>query len=46
MLGAIDAVRSKHGVGVQLVLPVKEDQLQPQLRLLAQLIQVGIQGSG
>jgi hypothetical protein len=28
MLGAVDAVWAEHGVGVQLLLPVEEDELE------------------
>ncbi len=43
MLGAVDAVRAEHGVGVQLFLPVEEEQLEPQLGHAAQLLKLRVQ---
>ena len=42
MLGAVDAVRPEHGVGVQLLLPVEEDELQAQLWHTAHLLQARV----
>ena len=43
MLGAVDAVWAEHGVGVQLFLPVEEEQLEPQLGHPVQLLKLRVQ---
>ncbi len=43
MLGAVDAVWAEHGVGVQLFLPVEEDELEPQLGHAVQLLKLRVQ---